>query len=266
MVKIAIDAGHGRYTAGKRCLKSIDPNETREWVLNADIATKVCKLLESYHCQTKRMDDVSGSTDVSLSKRCSTANNWGADYYVSIHNDAGLLGSKGGGTTVFSLAETGNGAKLRNILYPTMIATANSKGNRSDGTRTANFYVLRNTSMPAILIECEFMDSADRTPLLLTASYREKLANGIVNGLVKGLNLTSNSATEVPLKNTNADGTDAEDQDIYKELQDIPVWYRDSVKQYVDAGAIAGTGDGLNLSDDICRLLTILNKTGIAPQ
>ena len=46
MFKIAIDAGHGLYTAGKRCLKSIDPNETREWVLNSRIAGKVIEKLK----------------------------------------------------------------------------------------------------------------------------------------------------------------------------------------------------------------------------
>jgi len=40
MAKIAIDAGHGLKTAGKRCLKSLDKNETREWVLN-DRASEV---------------------------------------------------------------------------------------------------------------------------------------------------------------------------------------------------------------------------------
>ena len=39
--KIALTAGHYKYTAGKRCLKSIDPNETREWWLNDRIADKV---------------------------------------------------------------------------------------------------------------------------------------------------------------------------------------------------------------------------------
>ena len=38
MAKIAIDAGHGLYTEGKRCLKSLDPNETREWQLNERVA------------------------------------------------------------------------------------------------------------------------------------------------------------------------------------------------------------------------------------
>ena len=45
---ICIDAGHGLLTAGKRCLKSIDPNETREWMLNRRIADKLQNLLEDY--------------------------------------------------------------------------------------------------------------------------------------------------------------------------------------------------------------------------
>ena len=39
--KLALSAGHGMYTAGKRCLKSIDPNETREWWLNDRIADRI---------------------------------------------------------------------------------------------------------------------------------------------------------------------------------------------------------------------------------
>ena len=46
--KIALSAGHGKNTAGKRCKKSLDPNETREWVLNNRIADKVENLLKSY--------------------------------------------------------------------------------------------------------------------------------------------------------------------------------------------------------------------------
>ena len=41
MFKIALSAGHYKYTAGKRCMKSLDPNETREWILNDRIADRV---------------------------------------------------------------------------------------------------------------------------------------------------------------------------------------------------------------------------------
>ena len=41
MLKLALDAGHCLHTSGKRCLKTIDPNQTREWVLNDRIARLV---------------------------------------------------------------------------------------------------------------------------------------------------------------------------------------------------------------------------------
>ena len=46
MAKIAIDAGHGLKTAGKRCLKSLDKNETREWVLNNRVSVALADYLD----------------------------------------------------------------------------------------------------------------------------------------------------------------------------------------------------------------------------
>ena len=71
----AIDAGHYIDTPGKRCLKSIDPGETREWVLNSRIADKVQERLRGYRCATMRVDDVTGEKEISLSitMRASTA-------------------------------------------------------------------------------------------------------------------------------------------------------------------------------------------------
>lgn len=89
-MKFVIDAGHGHNTAGKRCLKSLDPNETREWDLNQRIATEVVRLLQVNGQEVKRADDTSGKTDISLQSRCDTANNWDADAYVSIHHDSGV--------------------------------------------------------------------------------------------------------------------------------------------------------------------------------
>ena len=49
----------------------------------------------------------------------------------------------------------------------------------------------------------------------------------------------------------------------FKTLDDIPDYYREAVKKLVDKGAIAGTGTGLNLSEDLCRAFTILDKAGL---
>ena len=62
MYKIALTAGHYKYTAGKRCLKSLDPKETREWELNNRIADKVEKLLSASYAgyELLRTDDTTG--------------------------------------------------------------------------------------------------------------------------------------------------------------------------------------------------------------
>lgn len=183
---ICIDAGHGLNTAGKRCLKSIDPNETREWVLNSRIATKVQNLLSSYNCVTMRVDDLTGAIDVDLTKRVAAANNAKATCYISIHANAGANGTSAGGIVVYihpvhqDMSEV-----LQKAVYENLIKTTNLRGNRSNPMAEANFKVLRETTMPAILCECGFMDSITDTPIILTEDFAQKAAEGIVNGLVE---------------------------------------------------------------------------------
>lgn len=204
MIKIAIDAGHGKYTAGKRCLKSLDPKETREWVLNSRIADKLQALLKDYECEVRRVDDITGETDVSLGNRCKAANNWGADFYLSVHHNAGVNGGKGGGVVIYTHPNTKQSTHtIRDIIYAEVIKENKLKGNRYDGTLTANFQVLRDTKMPAVLIECGFMDSSVDTPQILTEEFATKTANGLCNGLVKSLNLKAKEVakeTNVPIK------------------------------------------------------------------
>ena len=48
----------------------------------------------------------------------------------------------------------------------------------------------------------------------------------------------------------------------YKTLADVPEWYRPAVQKAVDKGALNGDGDGLNVSEDLCRTLTVLDRLG----
>lgn len=187
MFKIALDAGHGMYTPGKRCLKSLDANETREWYLNDRIADRVEKLLESFSGYSLlRVDDTTGDVDVSLASRVTRANEWGADFYLSIHHNAGVNGGSGGG--IVSIAYTGASEKsieYQKLLYDELINAAGLSGNRSDPVPKQNLYVLRETDMPAVLIECGFMDSSTDVPVILTEEFANRCAEGIVNTLVK---------------------------------------------------------------------------------
>lgn len=184
MSKIVIDAGHGKNTAGKRCLKSLDQNETSEWVLNARVAEALeVNLLSARHV-TLRVDDTSGNKDVSLATRVKAANEWKADCYVSIYHNAGINGGTGGGTIIFVYPGTsGKTTKTQEAIYKHAVARAGLKGNRSDGTITEDFYVLRKTIMPACLIECGFMDSATDINYILNPEWSRKIVLGIAEGI-----------------------------------------------------------------------------------
>lgn len=177
---IALDAGHGMKTAGKRCLKSLDPNQTREWYLNDRIMDKVEAALQAYDCTVIRVGDTTGAKDVSLASRVKTANSAGADIYISMHHNAGLSGRSGGGTVVFyssSKAERGIQAQA---LYNAITSRTGLKGNRSQRVAKKGFYVIKNTSMPAFLVENGFMDSPDDVPIILSEQHAQKTAEGVV--------------------------------------------------------------------------------------
>ena len=184
MLKFAIDAGHGKHTPGKRCMKKLDKHETREWVLNDRVADELGRLLKAAGHIVKRMDDQDGSMDISLADRVRKANAWGADFYISVHHNSGVGGSSGGGTEVYvSKGCQAKSKKAQAAIYKHAIKRAGLKGNRADGTRTANFYVIRYTDMPACLIECGFMDSKVDIKYILDPAWSKKIALGIAEGI-----------------------------------------------------------------------------------
>lgn len=186
MAKIAVDAGHYLYTPGKRCLKALDPKETREWVMNNIAATEFCRLMEAAGHQTKRVDDITGKHDVSLAERVRKANAWGADVYASFHQNAAGIGRifTGGGTEVYVCPGCQRKSiQLQEAVYEHAIARTGLKGNRSDGTRTKSLYVLNNTNMPAFLIECGFMDSEVDIKYILDPEWQKLNALGVAEGV-----------------------------------------------------------------------------------
>lgn len=192
MFKLVLDAGHGYNTAGKRCLKSIDPNQTREWWLNDRICDKIEQKLKAYNgIEIKRVDDVSGKSDIALSTRTTTANKYGADFYLSIHHNAGINGGKGGGIVAYTYTKVGNATKeWQKSLYNETVKLTGLKGNRATPLASANFYVLHHTKASAVLLECGFMDSTADTPIILTDDFAEKIATACVNVIVAKAKLT----------------------------------------------------------------------------
>lgn len=185
---IALDAGHGLHTAGKRCLKALDAKETREWVLNDRIVDKLQKMLANYDCKVVRVDDTTGASDVALANRVAKANNEKADIYISVHHNAGINGGNGGGTVVYHYNDAPSKASAQR-LYNAIVKETKLVGNRCDKTAVGDFYVINKTKMISLLVENGFMDSRADVPIILTDAHATKTAQGILNFLVNELNL-----------------------------------------------------------------------------
>ena len=201
-MKIALDAGHGINTAGKRCLKSIDSNETREWFLN----NRICDYIESYlkdyeGYELLRVDDSDdGKTDIALKDRTDAANKWGADFYLSVHHNAGINGGKGGGIVVYTHPNSSKESiAWQDALYDSLIKHTGLKGNRTWPKATANYHVVRETNMPAVLLELGFMDSVTDVPIILTDKYAQQCAAAIVEILVEKGKLVKKQKTNTTL-------------------------------------------------------------------
>lgn len=225
---IALSAGHGLYTAGKRCLKALDPSETREWYLNDRIVDKVETKLTAYHCEVIRVNDTYGKSDTALATRVNTANKANADVYISVHHNAGLNGRSGGGTQVYYYSSNAARANEAKALYDAVVKETKYNGNRSQKVVKQNLYECRKTNMPAFLIEAAFMDSSTDVPLLLTEEFAENVAVGIVNFLVDYLNLQPNGKVvntvqpeSKPVANTPVSNSSYSKTQFIKEVQAV---------------------------------------------
>ena len=242
---IALDAGHYLGTPGKRCLKSIDPGETREWVLNSRIADKVQAILADYQVDILRLDDPTGQTDVTLQERTDKANRAKADLYLSIHANAGINGGSGGGIVMYAYSYPDEESiRVRDTIYQYTVSTTGLKGNRANPLALANFHVLRESNMPAVLGEFGFMDSTTDTPIILTEEFADHCANGIAAALVALYGLEEKQVSYEQWKQY---------MDRYrKELaaQSPSEWAVPYIAQAIDAGLMTDVGGTIDRPRD----------------
>jgi N-acetylmuramoyl-L-alanine amidase len=151
MVKVWIDAGHGAQDSGA-C-----GNGLKEKDIVVEIARQLNKILE-YGAETalSRQDD----SFLTLSERAKRANAWGADVFVSIHCNSG--GGKGFETFRFTTSDAKTIA-LQNVMHDALMSLYRQHGIVDRGKKSANYAVLRETRMPAVLTENLFMDNLEIT-------------------------------------------------------------------------------------------------------
>lgn len=198
--KLALSAGHYLYTAGKRCSKAIDPNETREWWLNDRVADRIEVLLSEYDgIEVLRLDDTTGQKDVTLRQRSNAANKWKADFYLAVHHNAGINGGKGGGISAHVYTQpSAESIRWQKELYDALIKHTGLKGNRSNPLVRQNLHECREPKCPAVLLELGFMDSTTDTPIILTQDYAYKCAQACVDVIVQRNGLKKKTGNSTP--------------------------------------------------------------------
>lgn len=182
MLKLYLDPGHGGSDPGA------EGNGLLEKDLNLDIALRIREILvNNYNDVSVKM---SRTTDTyrSLRKRTNEANAWKADYYLSIHVNAFNGAAFGYEDYIHnSLSDTSLTAQYRDIMHEEIIKV-NELYDR--GKKKADFHVLRESNMPAMLSENGFIDNVNDAEKLKDPNWRHKVAQGHVNGLVRAFNLT----------------------------------------------------------------------------
>lgn len=205
MFKLALNAGHGMNTLGKRCLKKLDKNCTREWYLNSRICEKIEERLENYDgIAILRLDDRTGQRDISLKKRTDAANDFLADFYLSIHHNAGINGKSGGGIEAYIYTKASKESlEWQKALYTAVVNKTKLKGNRAQGICKANLHECRESNMPCVLLECGFMDSKTDVPIILTEKFADNVAEACVEVIVNKAKLKSIPKQSAPQTKKN---------------------------------------------------------------
>src|SRR5690625_4220219 len=201
---IAIDAGHGIITPGKRT-----PDDEREWSFNSIVAQSIIDNLKKYRgVKTVRLDDPTGKRDVPLQERTNKANNANADILVSCHHNANT-GKWGNwtGTETYHYPGSTTGKQLAQALHPSVVK---AYGLRDGGIKSANFHMLRESRMPAVLIEGGFMDSTIDIKKLRDNKVLNRAGKNIADAIARYFNIhkktsktTTKSSSKDKSKNTS---------------------------------------------------------------
>ncbi|MBM3710025.1 MAG: PKD domain-containing protein, partial [Actinobacteria bacterium] len=173
-IKVFIDPGHGGSDPGAIGFGFY------EKTANLDIALRVKQKLEAsgFTVVMSRTND----TGYSLDERVSMANRSGADIFVSIHNNASISPYSHGTETYWCANGVAGSQQLASLIQSYLVSQI---GRANRGVKTANFRVIKYTTMPAALVEVAFISNQTENDLLRSPDFREKSAIGIANAIKK---------------------------------------------------------------------------------
>ncbi len=186
MKTIVIDPGHGGADSGATGNGLIEKN------VNLELALGLAEKLKNYDTKViltrtgdYRLDE---RAEVDRQERAFMANRADADLYYSIHCNAHGSVAAGYEDYIYPTAPQVT-VQRRNIIHAPNAKVWTDAGRPNRGKKTANFQVLRQTKMTAILVEQGFLTNRTDADLLKKDSFKEKLVEAMQQGIILALNL-----------------------------------------------------------------------------
>lgn len=180
-MKVVLDAGHSKETMGKR---SFD-NTFFEYAFNRQVTAQISAHLKRHGVEVVLTAPT--EAEVALAERCAIANSVQADCFVSIHANAfGTDWNEANGWEIYALSVGGQGEKLAKAIEASSIPYV---GIKNRGVKVSDFYVLKHTDMPAVLIEHGFYTNKAELALLKSADFQAKCAIADSKGILSFLGL-----------------------------------------------------------------------------
>ncbi|WP_027410377.1 N-acetylmuramoyl-L-alanine amidase [Anoxybacteroides tepidamans] len=184
MVKIVLDAGHGGTDSGAVGNGLLEKN------LTLNIVKKIGDMLKDY----EGVEVIYTRTDdrfIELSERATIANRAKADFFLSVHINAG--GGTGFESYIYNGKVSSAAIAYQNVIHQEIMKSIGNVNDR--GKKRANYAVLRETNMPAILTENLFIDSAGDAAKLKSEQFLLQVAHGHVEGIAKAFGLKKKATT-----------------------------------------------------------------------
>ncbi len=188
-IKIFIDQGHNPEGVNA----GAEGNGIREQDITYPVGIYLRDILNAdgrFEARTSRNspDEVLGTSNAtSLAARVNMANSWPADYFISIHCNANVNPDVNGSEVYVYRADSVAGQLARFVLD----AIVERVGTKNNGVReNPSLYVLRRTSMPAILVELAYVSNFEDAQKLINDQYA--FAYAIYEGILGYLGFEPN--------------------------------------------------------------------------
>lgn len=227
MTKIAFDSGHGLYTQGKQT-----PDGIKEWTLNDKVRDKAIEILSDYEVEIINVDNDEGLVDEPLSTRLSIYKKAGVEAFVSFHHNAllGIWNGANGVEVYIDKNATKDDIRLAELIYNRLVDYTGLKGR---GVKRANFTVINQNSIPAVLVEGGFMDNKSDYAVITSEKGQIAYAKAVAESLIEFFDLKKKAVT------------------MERKFVDIKGHYAEKeIAELFEMGVIKGVSEGRFMPDE----------------